>query len=104
LSQIFVAVLVLSKSGKKLRSHSILKFLIAFFTIITVFSVIHFREELHQYLNLASPAPQDKWNLALSGAIPLGLNLFLTVVVWTTPFDIDWKPVMETGLGYCSVR
>jgi hypothetical protein len=28
----------------------------------------------------------------------------LTVVVWTTPFDIDWKPVMETGLGYCSVR
>jgi hypothetical protein len=68
-----------------------------------VFSAIHFREELYHFLDLETPSTQDKCLLALSGAIPLVLNLILTIVIWVTPFDLDWTPVIESGLGYCSV-
>ncbi|KAI9286497.1 P-loop containing nucleoside triphosphate hydrolase protein [Umbelopsis sp. AD052] len=63
---------------------------------------IHFREELYHYLDLKTPSTQDNWVLAISGAIPLALNLLLTIVVWATPFNLDWKPVIDSGLGYCS--
>ncbi|CAO3665762.1 unnamed protein product [Umbelopsis ramanniana] len=99
---IFASVLILSKSGNKLRSHSILEYFIAFFSTVAVFSAIHFREELYHYLDLVTPSTEDKCILAISGVTPLVLNIILTIVIWITPFDLDWKPVINSGLGYCS--
>jgi hypothetical protein len=96
-------VLVLTNAGNKLRSHSILMFLIAFFTASLVTSSLHLRQVLYGYLDQNSPSSQDKLVLSISGVIPFGLNLLLTIIVWVTPFDLDWKPVIDTGLGYCSV-
>lgn len=101
--QIFVDVLVLTNAGNKLKSHSILKYLIAFFTVAMVTSGLHFRQVLYDYLYQNSPSNQDKLMLSISGVIPFGLSLILTIIVWVTPFDLDWQPVIDTGLGYCSV-
>ncbi|KAG2181050.1 hypothetical protein INT43_008632 [Umbelopsis isabellina] len=67
-----------------------------------VTSGLHFRQVLYDYLHQNSPSNQDKLILSISGVIPFCINLLLTIIVWNTPFDLDWQPVIDTGLGYCS--
>lgn len=67
-----------------------------------ILSGAHFRQLLYVYVAMDSPSLDATWTLALSGVLPVAFNLAFAIIVWTTPFDIDWKPVMDSGLGYCS--